>query len=100
MTVFLLCFNIQQGRAAGASFRRITYGCSQILNAADFLLQVHNDYVFCILYLNYHFMKIRNNSVLHIRLCIQFIDKFVNRTVHTATVTNCHIVYMLHVVYL
>jgi len=31
---------VQQGRAAGAGFRRITYGCSQLLNASGFLSQV------------------------------------------------------------
>jgi len=40
MLLMNIWFNTQQGKAAGAGFRRITYGCSQILNAADFLQQV------------------------------------------------------------
>jgi len=58
LTVFVRCCNTQQSRAAGASFRRITYGCSQLLNAADFLQQVSDHSVFCKLSLNLYYMKI------------------------------------------
>jgi len=42
---YVYCFLMQQSRATSAGYRRITYGCSQLLNAADFLRQVLHHYL-------------------------------------------------------